>query len=116
MIESAWQAREVVSENQSLREVHEQQLRAESARYQAMHAELKGKYLAQHVAIYEGRLIDHDTDAMTLVRRVEKQHGQAPVFITQVDNKPIREFLVRRRKWREHSGIPKDFMFCGDMN
>jgi hypothetical protein len=79
-----------------LRDVREKKLQAEFERYQTMHAKLKEKYLGQHVAIYQGRLIDHDTDPIALVRRVDQRFGQAPVLITQVGEKPIREFLVRR--------------------
>ena len=81
---------------QYLREARDKKLQTEFERYQAMHAELKGKYLGQHVAIFEGRLIDFDLDPMTLDRRIEQRFGQAPILITQVAEKPIREFLVRR--------------------
>jgi hypothetical protein len=79
-----------------LREVREQALKQEAANYQTMHTDLKEKYLGRHVAIFEGKLVDHDVDAMALVRRVRQNYGQLPVFITQVSETPVREFTVRR--------------------
>ena len=80
---------------QYLREARDKKLQTEFERYQAMHAELKEKYLSQHVAIFEGRLVDHDSDVTEMVIRVRQRFGRAPVLITQVDEKPMREFWIR---------------------
>lgn len=63
--------------------------------YQKMHAALKEKYLGENVAIHEGQLVDHDPDARTLVRRVQKRFGHIPILFTQVDQEPIREYVIR---------------------
>ena len=80
---------------QYLREARDQKLQAEFERYQALHAELRAEYLDQHVAIYEGQLVDHDTDVSALLKRVRARFGRAPVLITQVGEKPMREFVIR---------------------
>jgi hypothetical protein len=78
-----------------LREVRRENLRIEFEHYASMHAELKASYLGQHVAIYEGRLVDHDPDASALVRRIRQRFGRAHVLITQVEDEPIPEYMIR---------------------
>lgn len=78
-----------------VREARRERIREESEHYQAMHARLKEEYLGQHVAIHEGRLVDHDPDPVALLRRVRERFGRTPVLITQVGGKPVREFMIR---------------------
>ena len=52
--------------------------------FRAMHAELRGRYPDQFVAIYRGRLIDHDADQLTLFRRVDERYPNVPVLIKQI--------------------------------
>jgi hypothetical protein len=78
-----------------VREARDKIINQEFDHYLAMHADLKAKYLGQHVAIHEGQLVDHDDDPMLLVRRVRGRFGQTPVLITQVEEKPIPEFIIR---------------------
>jgi len=78
-----------------LREVRRENLRVEFEHYTSMHAELKVSYFGQHVTIYEGRLVDHDSDASALVRRIRQRFGRAPVLITQVEDEPVPEYVIR---------------------
>ena len=78
-----------------LREVRREKLLDEFEHYKSMHAELKASYFGQHVAIYEGRLVDHDPDASALVRRIRQRLGRAPVLITQVEDEPVPEYVIR---------------------
>lgn len=80
---------------QYLREVRHEKILAEFEYYQAMHAELKTKYLNQHVAIHDGQLVDVDTDVNALLRRVRERFGDTPVLITQVEEEPVREYVIR---------------------
>ena len=80
---------------QYVQEQRSQKIRAETKHYTAMHAELKKKYLGQHVAIHEGRLIDHDADASRLVRRVRQYYGLIPIMFTQVEEAPEPELVIR---------------------
>src|SRR3972149_5799653 len=63
-----------------VREARREKIRLEFESYQKMHAELKAKYLGQHVAIYGGQLIDHDADVSALVKRIRQQYGREPVL------------------------------------
>ncbi len=78
-----------------LREARREVIKVEFEHYQAMHAELKAKYLGQHVAIHEGRLIDHDSDPIALAHRVRQHYGYLPILITQVREQPRQEYVIR---------------------
>ena len=78
-----------------LREARREVIKAEFEHYLAMHTELKAKYLGQHVAIHEGRLIDHDSDPMALAHRVRQRYGYIPILITQVSEQPRHEYVIR---------------------
>ncbi len=68
-----------------LREVRRKKLALEQEHYVSMHNGLKEQYYGQHVAIYNGELVDHDDDLGALVHRVRERFGHAPVLITQVE-------------------------------
>ena len=78
-----------------VREARREIIRAEFESYQVMHAELKAKYLGQHVAVHQGRLIDHDADVSALVRRVRREHGSIPILFVQVEDEPVKEYVIR---------------------
>jgi len=79
---------------QYLRDVRRRKIDEESQAYQAMHPGLKQDYFGQHVAIHNGQLVDHDADAMTLLRRIRQRFGRLPVLITQVEEEPVREYVI----------------------
>lgn len=78
-----------------LRQVRQDKLEQEQHHFEAMHVELKQNYLGQHVAIYKGQLIDHDSDVVMLVRRIRQRLGRLPVLIVQVEEKPVPEYMIR---------------------
>ena len=78
-----------------IREARDKIINREFEHYVAKHADLKAKYLGQHVAIHNGEVVDHGDDAMALVRRVRQRFGQTPILVTQVEEKPIPEFIIR---------------------
>ena len=80
---------------QYVREARRKKLQAEFANYQRMHPQLKTQYLGQHVAIYEGRVIDDDADALALAQRIRRRFGHIPILIIQVSEQPLREFVIR---------------------
>jgi len=63
--------------------------------YIAMHPLLKQTHFGKHVAIYEGRLIDADADYDTLTRRIDAQYPDRFVWISTVDEEPIKTFVFR---------------------
>lgn len=60
----------------------------EETAYQAMHAELYAQYAGQHVAIFQGELVDHDEDGNILYQRVRQKYPGKFVLITPVDPTP----------------------------
>lgn len=67
--------------------------------YRQMHASLVKDYLGQHVAIYGGKLIDHDADATKLVVRTRKQYGRAPILFVQVESSPVPELTIHSTRF-----------------
>ena len=63
--------------------------------YIAMHPNLKKTHLGKHVAIYEGRLIDSDEDYDSLTRRIDAQYPDQFVWISTVENEPIKTLFFR---------------------
>jgi hypothetical protein len=80
---------------QYVRQARRAKIDQEFQAYQAMHPQLKEKMLGKHVAIHDGQLIDSDSDAMKLVARVQEQFGHIPILFVQVEDQPIREFVIR---------------------
>jgi hypothetical protein len=66
----------------------------EEAAYRAMHQELVRRYLGQHVAIYEGKLVDCDQDGVSLCLRVRKKYPGKFVLITPVEKKAEESCVV----------------------
>jgi hypothetical protein len=56
----------------------------EVAAYEAMHTALWEKYPRQFVAIYEGQVIDYDTNEWQLLARLEESHPDDVVLVRQV--------------------------------
>ena len=81
---------------QYLRQARREKIRQETEWYQKMHTELKKTYLGQQVAIHKRQVVDHDEDITALVQRVRQKYGRIPILITQVHDKPVPEFIIRR--------------------
>lgn len=64
----------------------------EKRAYLALHAELLKSHAGEFVAIYKERLIDHDTERRKLMERINTQYPDEFVWVSQVNEKPIREF------------------------
>lgn len=61
---------------------------AQTAVFEAHHAQLLQKYPEEYVAFYQGKLVDHDLDHTQLVRRIQKQYPGQIVLIRQVKEQP----------------------------
>jgi hypothetical protein len=85
--------------NEALRrylwEARERQMDREMETYRALHAELKQRYLGQFVAIHHGAVVDSGADRVALSRQVRQKYGNAVVLITQVEQEPEREWMMR---------------------
>lgn len=60
----------------------------------SMHPMLKENYFGQYVAIYNGKLIDHDTDHAALYSRIDTQYPDEFVWISPVEEEPIPTMVV----------------------
>lgn len=67
----------------------------EKAAYRAMHAQLFSVYPGHHVAIYQGKLVDHDQDGVALSRRIYARYPNDFVLITQVEPQAERTLHFR---------------------
>jgi hypothetical protein len=63
--------------------------------YITLHPKLKEQYLGKYVAIYQGKLLDHDDDPAALSTRIHAQHPDEFVLITQVRQEPTRTIVIR---------------------
>ena len=64
-------------------------LAREKAAYIQLHPQLKQTHMGQYVAIYQGQLIDSDTDYGTLFEHIDDQFPDTFVWLTQVKEEPI---------------------------
>ena len=66
-------------------------MKQEIAGYKKMHPDLAQKYLGQYVAIYQGKLVDHDVDPVALHKRVTARYPGKVVLSRKVgdDAEPI---------------------------
>jgi len=53
------------------------------------------QYPNQYVAVYQGRLSDHDPDQLALLQRVEEHYLEIPVLIRQVLAEPEEVYTFR---------------------
>ena len=72
--------------------LHHNERRAEmlkqTAVFEAKEKEWFQHYPNQYVAVYEGKLVDHDTDHLHLVRRINAQYPGQVVLIRQLTTQP----------------------------
>jgi len=67
----------------------------EESAYQAMHSELLAHYPHQFVAIFQGKLVDHDQDVVALSQRINTNFPDETVLITDVLPEVAPEIIVR---------------------
>lgn len=67
----------------------------EMVAYQAMHSQLLSQFENQFVAVLDGRIVDHDTNQLALVKRRLQNYPNQTVLITQVRPEPIRTIHIR---------------------
>lgn len=60
----------------------------EEAAYRAQHETLLAHYAGQYVAIFQGQLIDHDSDELVLLRRLDADYPHDIVLMKRVESLP----------------------------
>jgi len=56
----------------------------EQVAFEAMLPELLAQYKDQYVAVYQGKVVDHDADRVALVMRLDRAYPDAIVLVKQV--------------------------------
>lgn len=69
-------------------------LEKERASYLSLHSLLWKKYPGQYVAIYHGKLVDHDTDPDALWERVDARFPDEFVWVAEVQEQPIQTISI----------------------
>ena len=62
----------------------DRKMEQEERAYQDMLPMLREKYLGEFVAVYQGELVDHDEDELTLFGRIDKKYPDDIVLMTKV--------------------------------
>ena len=70
----------------------------EVAAYKGMHFHLVKTYLGKFVAVYQGQLIDHDEDVVTLSQRINENFPDEIVLIRHVE--PVAGRILNMRSPR----------------
>lgn len=76
----------------------------EIAAYHRLHSDLWRRYPGQHVAIYNGGLVDHDADGLALSHRVYGRYPDTFVLIRQVEARPEQVIQLRSPQYIQDSG------------
>jgi hypothetical protein len=74
-----------------LDQLEREAIHAETEAFWEMHDELVKKVEGEHVALYQGEVVDHDADVSRLQARVREQFGELPVLIAPVTAEPRRD-------------------------
>ena len=78
-----------------LRNEARQQMQSEMQAFLVMHADLLVRFPGEFVAIYQGKLIDHDVDQLALYQRTQQRHPNRPVLIKPVQEHPEEVYSFR---------------------
>lgn len=70
--------------------------------FQRLHASLLERYPNQYVAIYQGKLVDHDADKLALFERIDEAYPNEFVLMRPVQAQPEREFHFRSPRYIEY--------------
>lgn len=69
--------------------------------FQQLHTSLWAHYPNQYIAIYQGKLVDHDADKLALFERIEEAYPNEFVLMRPVQEQPAREFHFRSPRYIE---------------
>lgn len=76
-------------------EEQKRRINEEQRIYEAQHATLFKKYAGQHIAMYQGEVVDSDADGAELHRRIRLRYGNASVLVTPVLSTPRQTIRLR---------------------
>ena len=81
--------------NETVLITEDEALAKEAQAWESLYPMLKEKYAGQHVAIYQGHVVDVDADPLSLHRRMRKKYPGKPVWMSQVKEHPFSEIFMR---------------------
>lgn len=73
----------------------EARMSQEEEAFRTMLPTLQSEYLGQYVAIFQGEVVDHDSDELSLLERVERALPGDVVLLKLVSSNPERPLVVR---------------------
>lgn len=73
----------------------------EIAAFRELHPVLLKRYPNQYVAIYQGKLVDHDANKIALLDRIEMSYPKEFVLVRPIHKEPEREFYFRSPRYIE---------------
>ena len=76
-----------------------QVMQREIAAFEAMHPTLWQQYPHHYVAIYQGKVIDHDRNQLHLLERIDQAYPQSVVLIRQVESRLPKTLRFRSPRW-----------------
>lgn len=76
----------------------------ETIAYETMHEQLMAKYAGEYVAVFNGQLVDHDSDELTLFRRIDSIFPNDIVLLKRVVPLPEPELRVRSPRLERWQG------------
>jgi metal-responsive CopG/Arc/MetJ family transcriptional regulator len=76
-------------------EEQKRRIEEEQQAFEAQHERLSREYVGEHIAMYQGQVVDHDEDGVALHRRIRERFGNQPVLITPVLPEPVQVITVR---------------------
>jgi hypothetical protein len=82
-----------------LEAIEQQAIHAETDAFWSQHIDLVANYADQHVALYQGQVVDHDADVVCLEQRIRARYGPLPVLIAPVRPEPRRDLRWRGGRW-----------------
>jgi hypothetical protein len=79
-------------------------VRREIDAYTTLHPNLVKEYMGNYVAIFQGKLVDHDADFGALMKRVKSRYPDDFVLVRRVDRVPTRTITVRYGSYAKWAG------------
>jgi hypothetical protein len=78
-----------------LEALEEEAIHKETEAFWREHEDLLAQYSGQHVAMRQGKVVDHDSDVSRLEARIRDRFGLLPVLLAPVTPAPRRDI-----RWR----------------
>ena len=82
-----------------LQEEEQQKMQQEIAAFHDLHPELLEHFPGQYVAVYQGQVVDHDSEQLALYLRIRQRYPDEVVLIRQVRSEAEKTWTMRTPKF-----------------